>query len=345
MIGGSANRVSAMSVARPARPYGPKVCGAREVQRDQDGEQREGRHRAADVGDVDGQEAAAAEVSQPQRHGQADQGGDRERGHREEQLLEEEVQDPGVARPVGPVGEVAPRVAEDGHVVTPRVQGVRSRCATTRITSSSTASTHAEHRRRQELGPEVGAHPVLDQVAEAAVRHQRADGDQRDRGDGGDPQPGQDHRQRERELDAEQQPALAVPEAGRGLADVVGHRAQALEHAAHQHRQRVEREPDDHGGRREPGERHQQREQRERRDRVDAGADRQDRRLQPRDPPRQEGQREGDHEPGHDRGDGEAEVLDGRVDELAAPVGDVLPADPVVGQPAVAAGIRCCLHE
>ena len=41
----------------------------------------------------------------------------------------------------------------------------------------------------------------------------------------------------------------AVAEAGRRLDDLVGHRAEALEHAADQDRERVERQPDDHRGR------------------------------------------------------------------------------------------------
>ena len=156
---------------------------------------------------------------------------------------------PSLARPVGAVGEVGPHVAEDPHARdSPRPGGEQPlRQHQQRVEREG--EHHAEQRRGEELGAEVGEHAVLDEVAEAAVGHQRADRRQRDRRDGGDPQAGHHDRQRQRQLDLEQQLAAAVAEARRRLAYVVGHRAQALEQAAHQDRQRVEREAD-HDGRR-----------------------------------------------------------------------------------------------
>ena len=169
----------------------------------------------------------------------------------------------------------------------------RARCSTSSTTASTTQSTAAV----KQLGPEVGADAVLDQVAQAAVRHQRADRGQRDRRDGRDPQPGHDHRQRQRQLDPEQQPARGRTRARwrtraprraptRSPSSMRGPGWSAR-------RARARSRP---SSRLSPVNGHQQREQRQRRDRVDAGADAEDRRLQPREPAGDQRQRERDHD-------------------------------------------------
>ena len=59
--------------------------------------------------------------------------------------------------------------------------------------------------------------------------------------DGGDAQPGQDRRQRERELDREQAPRLAVAHRGGGVRTFGRHAAKALDEVADEDHQGVDR--------------------------------------------------------------------------------------------------------
>ena len=270
----------------PGPAVGPELLHAGEVGGHEQGQQRERRDRPADVRDVDGEEAALAEVAQPERDRQPDHQRQQQRGDREQQLLLHQVQHAAVAGPVGPRREVVPGVAEDGHAFPslplPRVQGVSSRCASTMRTSRRTASTTQSTDAVNSSARKLVDHAVLDQVAQAAVGHQRPDGGERDGRDGRHPQPGHDHGGGQRQLDPDQQPGGAVAQAPGGLHDLVGHRPEPLEHRAHQDRQRVERQRDHHGRLRQAGERDHQRQQRQRRDRVDPRGDADHRRLQPR---------------------------------------------------------------
>ena len=101
MIGGSAKSASAIRVARPPgrRARTAAVPGQSAVT--SSGEHGERRDRPADVGDVDGEEAAAAEVAEPERERQPDHHGDAERGDGEQQLLEQQLEHAAVAGPVG----------------------------------------------------------------------------------------------------------------------------------------------------------------------------------------------------------------------------------------------------
>ena len=336
MSGGSANRASAISVARPARPYGPNslVPGKSAVTKIAS---------SAKVGIARpmlvmlmARKPPRPRWPEPQRDRQPDDEGDQQRGDREQQLLLHQVQHPAVAGPVGPGREVVPGVAEDGHARSPPGPGRQHPLREHDDDVEQDGEHHAEHRGGEQLGAEVGVDAVLDQVAEPAVRHQRADRRQRDGGHGRHPEPGHDHRDRQRELDPEQQPAGAVAEAAGRLDHLVRYAAQPLEHRPDQDGQRVERQRDHHRGLGQPGERHHQRQQRQRRDRVDGGADAEHARLQPRVPASQQGQRERDHDAQQHRERGDLEVLDGGVLDLGPEVLDVLTADPLVGEPAVA---------
>ena len=113
-------------------------------------------------------------------------------------------------------------------------------------------------------------HAVLDQVAEPAVRDQRADGGSATVETVATRRPAMITGSASGSSTRKSSRAGAVPEPERGLDGPRPARSEALEDRADQDRQRVERQPDHHRGLRQPGERHQQREQRQRRDRVDA---------------------------------------------------------------------------
>ena len=85
-----------------------------------------------------------------------------------------------------------------------------------------------------------------------------------------------------------------------------------------------------------------QRQQRQRRDRVKAGAEPEHPRLQPGVAAREQGEREREHDAEQQRCQRDPDVLDEGVGDLTAAVLDVLPAEPLVDEPAVAArlGVR-----
>src|SRR5262249_42849463 len=95
----------------------------------------------ADVGDVDRQEAAPAQVSQGEGDRQTDRRRDQEGGHAEEQLLHEQGPDPLRALPVGRVGQVLPGLVGVAHDALLWVHGVIVHCAPTMTASSTTATT------------------------------------------------------------------------------------------------------------------------------------------------------------------------------------------------------------
>ena len=273
MIGGSANRVRAMRVAMPGAAERPEGRDPWPLRGDQDGQQRERRDGPADVGDVDREEAAAADVPEPERQRQPDRDGEDQRGGRQQELLDEVVEDAARAGPVGGGGEVVPDVSEHSHRSHPRPgPGSDQTLHTDDEQVEEHRDRHAQQAGGEELGLEVGEHPVGDQVAEAAVGDQRAHRGQRHRRDRRHPQPGHHDREGQGQLDPRQLGRRAVAQAAGRLAYVVRHRPQAVEDAAHQDGQRVERQPDDHRGGGDARERHQQREERQRGDGVEGGA-------------------------------------------------------------------------
>src|SRR6266567_2660405 len=90
----------------------------------------------------------------------------------------------------------------------------------------------------------------------------------------GDAQTRDDHRQRERQLDAEQYLGWPHAHAARGIGDFFGHLADAGRHVADQDHQRERDHAYDRVRLAQPDHRDQQREERERRDRIQESADR-----------------------------------------------------------------------
>ena len=77
-----------MRVAMPARPNGPKVAMPGQSAVTSSARRAKVGIGAADVGDVDREEAAAADVAEPHREREADRDGQHERGAGEEELLD-----------------------------------------------------------------------------------------------------------------------------------------------------------------------------------------------------------------------------------------------------------------
>ena len=98
------------------------------------------------------------------------------------------------ARPVGPVGEVVEDVTE--HGASTGEEPLHEHEHEVEDTARTTPSRLAE-----DLRLELVADRLQQQVAETAVGHDRADRHERDGRDGGDAQPGHDHRQRQGQLD------------------------------------------------------------------------------------------------------------------------------------------------
>ena len=138
---------------------------------------------------------------------------------------------------------------------------------------------------------------------------QHADRDQRDRGHRGDPQAGHEGRQRQRQVDLHEPAGRAVAHALRRLAHVVGHPLQPGEEVPDQDDQRVGDQTDEHGGRREPGEREDEGEHRQRRDRVDDRRQAQHRPGEDPVAPGEQRQREGDQPRRGRRADGQPDVF------------------------------------
>ena len=117
--------------------------------------------------------------------------------------------------------------AEEGerHAVLTRVHGVSRRWASSRMasrpTAISTQSAAADRDVRDELI--LGGH-LLAEPAGAREDGQRRQPHRRRRGD---PQPGHDLRQRQRQLDAPQQLAVGQAHAAAGVARLVGHAVEA----------------------------------------------------------------------------------------------------------------------
>ena len=130
-----------------------------------------------------------------------------------------------------------------------RVHGVSSRPTPARIRSRTSARADTEDRAGEDLRlVEVVPEAAQDQVAEPALADQRADRDQGDRGDRGQPQAGDDAGQRQRQLDPQQPAEPPVSHAGGRVAHLVGHLGQTGQRVAHQDQQRVEHQGDQHRG-------------------------------------------------------------------------------------------------
>src|SRR4029078_10611238 len=91
------------------------------VSRDQQGQQREGRDGATDVGDVDGEEPALADVTEPEREGQDGHNGEHEGGGGDKQLLEQRGDEAVATGPAVGVEEVLPGLDEEVHQRVPAV--------------------------------------------------------------------------------------------------------------------------------------------------------------------------------------------------------------------------------
>ena len=229
---------------QPSAAVGPELAGPDRAER-QHQQHREHRDGPPDVGDVDGQEAAAAEVAEPERERQPEHHRDGQRRDGQQQLLHREGADPGRPGPVRAVGEVVEDVSEHGGSTASAGAG-----STTSTRSSTTAS--ATHSR---LAAKICALNWLPTASAA-----------------GCPSPPYETiepivARATVETVATRRPAMMTGSAsgsstrassrvgpyptpdGR-LAHLVGHRLQAGEHVADQDRQRVERETDDHGRRR-----------------------------------------------------------------------------------------------
>ena len=152
----------------------------------------------------------------------------------------------------------------------------------------------------------------------------------RDRGDGRDPHPGDDLRDRERQLDPPEQLALGHPHAPPGVLARGRDVGEPGDDVAVDDLQRVEDEGDDRGDVAASGDRQQEQEQGDARDRVDHPGDAGEGRDQPAAAVRDQRQAERDHEPDRDRGEDEHQVLERRGDVVADVVDDVAEADGVV---------------
>ena len=176
----------------------------------------------------------------------------------------------GLARhPVGAVEEEAERVAVHDDTPT-RAHGVSARCARTMARSATTASSDRQHEPdhdRWQVEAELEA--AREELSETADADQGGDRHHADVGDGGHPQPGEDHRQGQRELDGEPPAYRRVAHGRGGLHGLRLDRGQAVGGRADQQRDAVEGEGDDDVDRVEdagPDQAGQQEQQRERRE-------------------------------------------------------------------------------
>src|SRR2546426_3906909 len=109
----------------------------RERQRQREREQRERRQGAADVRDVDRDEAAASDVTEVERERDRGENADRHRETRKLEMLGHPDRYPVRPLPVGRVGEPSRDVADEPHPT--RLHGVSARCTRTSAPSASTA--------------------------------------------------------------------------------------------------------------------------------------------------------------------------------------------------------------
>ena len=220
------------------------------------------------------------------RAADAIEAGEQQRQPGDDQVLAQVVEDPAGVGPVQRVVEPQDGLVDEVHAAAPRrAHGVISRPMPA-ITRSS-ASPSATHR----IVPvkiwrlaEVRVQPAEDQLTEAALADDHADGQQRDGRHGRQPDAGDDAGQCQRQLHAEQhaEPAVAHP-AGR-VTDLLRHLSQAGESVADHQQQGVEHESDENRGDADADERGQEREQRQGWDRVEHAGQCENRRGKRPDP-------------------------------------------------------------
>jgi hypothetical protein len=166
--------------------------------------------------------------------------------------------------------------------------------------------------------------------AEPALADEGGDRGEADRRDGGDPHPGDDRRQRQRQLDPDELAVLRVAHPGRRLPDVGRHRVEPGDRVAHEDQQRVPDQHDLGGGGGQAGEGDEEGEQRERRDAVDHPHHRQHRWVEALPPPHGHAERDGDGEADGQGDAHELDVLDEAGGDVVAVVRHPLPPDPRV---------------
>ena len=208
----SATGTPTSGASRPNRT-GPRVADPPDL--DPMISERERRDRPADVRDVHRHGAAAAEVAEYQADGEGDEHGDEHRRRAHLEVLEQEVRDPLVPRPVLTVGEPGPRPARGTKAST------QARCR--RSHGSRAAAGRATRRRpRRSRTRRRAASPTVTGVRKSIWKPRvniswpsppwpivAVDGHQPDRRHGGDAHPGHDRRHRERQLDAQEAAASA----------------------------------------------------------------------------------------------------------------------------------------
>src|SRR6266536_358827 len=184
-----------------------------------------------------------------------------------------------------------------------------------------------QHRAEQYLGHEELREALGDEGAEIVDVYGRGDGDQADRGDGGDPQPGDDHWQGPWEVDLEQHLPWREAHADRGFAHVPRHAVQPRHDVPDQDQQGVADQGDLRGGLGPAGDGDQHSEQRKAGNRVEDAGDRRDEPVHatPADHQQREDQRDGEAEA--DRDGGELDVLEQPRRDVVHMVPDPGPVD------------------
>ena len=152
-------------------------------------------------------------------------------------------------------------------------------------------------------------------------------GHEPDRRHARDPDPGDDQRQRQRQLHGTQPLAARVAHAVGGLLDVHRDRVEARHDVPDEDQDRVQDERDDRGQDRQPGDRHHGGEQGDAGDRVQDPRDDRDRGVDAPPAHRPQGQGERDREADGERRQREPEVLERAADELVEVVAHPGPVD------------------
>ena len=123
-----------------------------------------------------------------------------------------------------------------------RSHGVSSRVSTRMMASKSEGEHDAGDDADDERVEEVAVEAVAEEQPELGDADDRGDADDAHVAHRGDPQAGRDDRHGEGQLDGEEPPAAGVAHRGRGLLDVVGHRAEPVGDGAHEQGHGVERQ-------------------------------------------------------------------------------------------------------